>query len=472
MKSHVILRTALAASAFSAVVVGLHAQAGTDEVSQLREQIRLLDQKLRVIERKTEIKDEEAATASKAAAKVTVNDKGFTIASGDGANTLRLRGLVQADGRAFFDDDPALTNNNTFLVRRARIIFEGTFSKNVSFLLVPEFAGSAPTLVDAFVNYSLKPSLQFRIGRFREPVGLEQLQSDSVAFFTERSVVSQLVPNRDIGFQVHGDILGGTVNYAVGIFNGVPDGSNNGAVTGTTVNADSDNDKDIAARIFAQPFKNNADSAFKGLGIGIGGSYGNQNPASGLPSYRTDPQQTAFAYRTTTIIDGKTWRLSPQANYYSGPLGLQAEYAISTINARPAANSPKVEVQNKAWQFSAGYVLTGEDSSYTGVTPKTNFDLAAGTWGAFEVVGRFDQLSIDDSAFEPNPTQALSLADPAANPSDFKTFGLGGNWYLTKTLRASLNYFHTEFSNNVPVPTRPVLRNDENALIVRVQVAF
>ena len=473
MKSiQTIFRSGLTASALLAAASGLHAQSGADEVQQLREQIRLLDQKLRVLERKTEIKDEEAATAAKSAAKLTVNDKGFTVASGDGANTLRLRGLIQADARGFFNDDPALTNNSTFLIRRARLIFEGTFNKNISFLLVPEFAGSSPTLVDAYVNYALKPSLQFRIGRFREPVGLEQLQSDSVAFFVERSVVSQVLPNRDIGFQVHGDVLGGRLNYAVGIFNGVPDGANNGAVTGTTVNADSDNAKDIAARVFAQPFKNNADSAFKGLGVGIGASHGRAKPVSGLAGYRTDGQQTAFTYRANTFIDGKTTRISPQANFYSGPLGLQAEYAISTINARPGANLPKVEVKNKAWQFSAGYVLTGEDSTYAGVTPKTNFDLAAGTWGAFEVVGRYDQISFDDAVFAPNPTQALSLADPAANPSEIKTFGLGLNWYLTKALRASFDYFHGEFSNNVETPSRPVLRNDENVLITRVQVAF
>jgi phosphate-selective porin OprO and OprP len=467
-----ILRSGLAASAFITAATALQAQAGTDEVQQLREQIRALDQKLRVLESKTEIKDEETATAAKAAAKLTATDKGFTIASGDGANTLRLRALIQADARAFFNDDPALTNNNTFLLRRARLIFEGTFNKNVSFLLVPEFAGGSPSIVDAYVNYALKPSLQFRIGRFREPVGLEQLQSDAVAFFTERSIVSQLLPNRDLGVQVGGDLRNGTLSYAVGIFNGVPDGSNNGAVSGTTVNADSDNAKDVAGRVFAQPFKNNADSALKGLGFGVGASYGREKPASGLASYRTDAQQTAFAYRTTTIIDGKTTRISPQANFYSGPLGLQAEYALSTINARPGANLPKVEATNKAWQFSAGYVLTGEDSGYTGVVPKTNFDLAAGTWGAFEVVGRYDQLSLDDAVFAPNPTAALSLADPAANPSDIKTFGLGLNWYLTKTLRATFNYFHTEFSNNVETPTRPVLRKDENALITRVQVSF
>jgi phosphate-selective porin OprO/OprP len=466
-----IFRSRIAALAIIATANGLQAQAGADDVQQLREQIRLLDQKLRVLERKTEIKEEDAATAAKSSAKLTVNDKGFTLASGDGANTLRLRGLIQADARAFFNDDPGLTNNNTFLIRRARLIFEAAFNKNVSFLLVPEFAGSSPTLVDAYVNYALKPTLQFRIGRFREPVGLEQLQSDSVAFFVERSVVSQVLPNRDLGFQVHGDLFGGTLNYAVGVFNGVPDGANNGAVAGTTVNADSDNAKDIAARVFAQPFKNNADSAFKGLGVGLGASYGRQKPASGLAGYRTDGQQTAFSYRATTFIDGKTTRISPQANFYSGPFGAQAEYALSIINARPGVTLPKVEVKNKAWQVSAGYVLTGEDSTYTGVTPKTNFDLAAGTWGAFEIVGRYDQISFDDAVFAPNPTQALSLADPAANPSDIKTIGFGLNWYLTKALRASVDYFQGEFSN-VPSPTRPVLREDENALITRVQVAF
>jgi phosphate-selective porin OprO and OprP len=459
------------------------------EIASLRALISELDQKLRVLERKQELKDEETANASKAAAKITANDRGFTIASADGAHSLRLRGLVQADSRWFFGDDPALTNNDAFVLRRARLTFEGQFAKNTTFVVTPELAGSSPTLLDAYVNYAFKPALQLRAGRFKTPVGLEQLQSDANAFFTERSVASQLVPNRDVGLQLGGDVFNSTVNYAVGIFDGVSDGANNGAV----VNSDADNRKDLAARVWFAPFKNDdVGSPLKGLGFGLGVSTGRQKPAAGLTSYRSDGQQTIFAYRTQSItapvapasatnysavIDGDVWRISPQASWYHGPFGVLAEYARSTINVRPnfpatLAGSPKVELTNDAWQLAAGYVLTGENASYTGVQPANNFSPAEDTWGALEIVARVGQFDFDDAGFITPGFGYAPLADPAANPTKLTTYGIGLNWYPAKALRASLNYFRTTFDNNVPVPTRPVLRNDESAVITRLQVSF
>ncbi len=471
-----------------------------DELRALREQIRLLDEKVRsleakqaqhadsaaiekkllVIERRQEISDERLA----------VTDKGITLSSADGANFLRLRGLVQADARAFFNDDPALTNNSTFLLRRARLIFEGTFNKNTSFLVTPEFAGSAPTIVDAYANFALSPSFQVRAGRFKEPVGLEQLQSDSAALFIERSLASQLVPNRDLGVQLGGDLLNGTLAYAAGIFDGVPDGSNNGAVTGTTVNADSDKDKDLAVRLFALPFKNDVASPLRGLGFGLAASTGREKPASGLAAYRTAGQQTFFSFRTqsaaaasktnyTAVPDGTTWRLSPQAYYYYGPFGILGEYAVSTVNVRPNfpttfVGSPKVELKNTAWQLAVGYVLTGEDATYTGVVPKADFDWASGSWGAWEIVARYESLDLDDKAFGSPGAGYASLADKNNNASKVSGFDLGLNWFLSKTVRASLNYYHSNFgltAGAVPT-TRALLNNDESALVTRLQIAF
>src|SRR5204863_109416 len=105
-----------------------------------------------------------------------------------------------------------------------------------------------------------------------------------------------------------------------------------------------------------------------------------------------------------TVVDGTTWRLSPQAYFYRGPFGLLGEYALSTVSVRPNfpasfAGSPKVDLTNTAWQLAAGYVLTGEDAAYTGLVPKTNFDWTEGTWGAWEIVARYESLDIDDAAF-------------------------------------------------------------------------
>lgn len=470
------LRTVLAAVALFTGVNALRAQSSSDDIAALREQIRQLDQKLRVLERKQEVKDEDAAAAAKTAAKVSVTDKGVTLASGDGANSLRIRGLVQGDSRWFFDSD--INNNDTFLIRRARIILEGTFSKIFQYQLVPEFGGTTGngslTLLDANITVALKPEFQVKVGRFREPVGLEQLQSDAVAFFAERSVVSQFVPNRDIGVQIGGDLLGGTLSYAAGVFDGVPDGASN------ATNSDFNNKKDFAARLFAQPFKNDHDSPLAGLGFGIAGSIGKQNGASGglTGGYKTGGQETFFKFRTAvagdpttfdTVAKGDVTRISPQANYYVGPFGIEAEYVVSSVDVVNGTN--KQSLHNQAWQVAAGYVLTGEKAGYTGVVPNTNLDLSAGTWGAFEVVARVSGVDIDDNAFKGG---SLSPASKNNSAEGLTSYDVGLNWYLSKTVRASFDYFHTQFDlvpGATPAKTA-VIAKDENALVTRLQLTF
>ena len=67
--------------------------------------------------------------------------------------------------------------------------------------------------------------------------------------FNERSLVTDLVPNRDVGLQFWGDIDGGVLSYAAGIFNGVGDAQNSS-------NSAFENEVEFAGRLFAQPFKN------------------------------------------------------------------------------------------------------------------------------------------------------------------------------------------------------------------------
>lgn len=461
MKRFLSLRVALAATALTPLA-SLRAQSGDRaELQALREQVQQLEQQLRVLARQVELKDEAAAAAAPTTPKITINDKGFTLASADGANSIRLRGLVQLDARQFFDDAPGV-NNNAFVLRRARLITEGLFAKNYGFQFVTEFGGGSVSILDANLTVGLTKWAQLRIGKFKVPVGLEQLQSDSWTFFNERSIVSNLVPNRDLGVQLSGDVLDGRLNYTVGVFNGVGDG-------GSTTNTDFDEEKDVAARLFATPFRNEAGSVLQGLGFGVAASLGREKTASARTAgYRTDGQQTFFSYNAAVVADGQIWRVSPQLDYRLGSFGLLSEYVLSTINVRSAAGAPKAELQNKAWQVAAGYVLTGEDSNPLGVVPRTNFDLSAGTWGAFEVVGRYANLKLDDLTF---PT----FASAASSANEATSFGVGLNWYLGKATMLKIDYYQTDFGFAPGAPavsTAPVLRQDEKAFITRFQLTF
>ena len=87
-------------------------------------------------------------------------------------------------------------------------------------------------------------------------MGYELLISDAYLIFPERSVVSLLVPNRDVGFQAQGDLAGGKFTYAGGIFNGnPPDGTN--AIT----DVDNNNGKDLAGRVVVMPFRSSKSRA-------------------------------------------------------------------------------------------------------------------------------------------------------------------------------------------------------------------
>lgn len=451
------------ARALLALPLAFSAVRGADatDLQALRDQIRALEQKLLVLERKQELKDEAAAAAAPSTPKITVNDKGVTLASADGANSLRLRGLVQLDSRTFFGDGAGLTNN-AFVLRRARLITEGQFAKNTSFQLVSEFGGSSVSILDANLNIALSKALQFRLGKFKSPIGLEQLQSDSWTFFNERSIASNLVPNRDLGIQAWGELAEGRVGYAAGVFNGVADAA-------SSTNTDFDNEKDFVARVTFTPFRNDAGSALQGLTFGVAGSVGREKGTAGRASgYRTDGQQTFFSYLSSVVADGRNWRVSPQLDYRNGSFGLLGEYVVSTVNVRPNATGAKAELQNQAWQLAAGYVLTGEDSSYNGVVPRTNFNLSAGTWGAFEVAGRVARVDVDAAAFP-------LFTSPASSASQAISTGVGLNWYLSKAVVLKLDYYQTDFdfaAGAPAVPTAPVLRQDEKAFIARFQLGF
>jgi phosphate-selective porin OprO and OprP len=445
-----------------------------DEIKALREQIQALDQKVRILERQRELDTEVTETKSKDVPRIVAGASGLSVSTADTNFVFQLRGLLQVDNRTFFRDG-GIQGNDGFLLRRARPIFQGTLFRDFDFLFVPDFGGSSVQIFDAYLNYRYAPWLQLRAGKFKPPVGLEQLQSDPCTSFNERALPTALIPGRDIGFQLWGDIADGRLSYAVGVFNGVGDARNSS-------NADFEDHREVAARLFVQPFKKSDTTALKGLGFGIGGTWGNvSSNATGLSAttggtlsgYVTDGQQQFFAYNPTNgnvAANGTHWRLSPQAYYYWGPFGLLGEYVIS--HQRVTKGAASADLQHTAWQISAGWVLTGEDASYNGVIPRKNFDPRAGTWGAFQLVGRYAQLDIDDDTFP-------VYANPLASASEAQAWSVGLNWYLNRNLRLNTSFSRTTFdgggnATGGAATTAPniVARQPEEVVFTRVQLAF
>jgi phosphate-selective porin OprO and OprP len=377
---------------------------------------------------------------------ISAGKGGFLLTSPDGDFVLKIRGYIQSDGRFFLQDQPSAID--TFTLRRVRPVFEGVIYKIFAFKLMPDFGGGQTVIQDAYMDAMFHPAFNVRFGKEKGPVGMERLQSARDIVFVERSLATNLVPNRDIGIHVYGNLAGDKVTYDAAVQNGVVDGGSN--------DADSGSSKDAVARIVFRPIK--------GLTVGIGGSTGQPEGTllvPQLPNYKTSGQQTFFKYRlgltldTTTIADGDRTRYSPQATYYHGPVGILAEYVVSSQKVRFGLNS--TDIRNKAWNITVQGALTGEPEGFTGLSPKNPFDVSAGHWGAFEVAARYDELDIDNDAFP-------IFADPLSSATKAKNWTVGLNWYFNKNFKWVFNYDQTDFEGgNLPT---------EKLFLTRFQVAF
>jgi phosphate-selective porin OprO/OprP len=432
---------------------------------------------VKILERKGELAEEAAAEKAKTTPILTAGADGFGFSSADKDFSLRLRGVVQADSRTFFDDG-GIVGNDGLLLRKARPIIEAKVYRDFDFLFRADFGGSTVQVLDAYANYRYKPELQLRVGKMKSPVGLELLQGDTDFTFNERALATSLVPNRDVGAQFHGEVFEGRLNYAAGIFNGVGDNR-------SSANADFEDDKEFAGRLFAHPFKKTSINALQGLGFGVGGSYGSvQSPSTTalpsttggtLPGYSTDGQQQFFAYNPTggavVLASGEHWRVSPQFYYYWGPFGLMGEYAISNQKVDRTVGgvtTDSARLGHKAWEVTASWVLTGEDATYKSVVPRRPFSPANGGWGAWQLVARYASLDVDDAAFP-------LFSDPAISATEADSWSVGLNWFLNKNVRFVTSFSRTTFKGGGgPGTTAPsiVTRQPENVLFTRVQLAF
>src|SRR5690606_38675057 len=106
-----------------------------------------LDQRLRILERRLELQEEERVASAKAAPKITIDQKGAAFQSGDGNYELKLRALLQGDARVFLGDP---RQNDTFLLRTARPTLEGSLGTLLAYRFTPEFAGDSASIVDAY----------------------------------------------------------------------------------------------------------------------------------------------------------------------------------------------------------------------------------------------------------------------------------------------------------------------------------
>jgi phosphate-selective porin OprO/OprP len=390
--------------------------------------------------------------------KVSAGQEGFWLRSADGAFALHVGGYIQADSRSFIGDS-AVPLTNVFLLRRIRPLFEGTVFKYFDFRILPDWGGSTAVIQDAYVVARASQGFRLQAGKFKGPVGLERLQSAQDILFVERAFPTAIAANRELGFELTGDLGGGLVHYDAGIFDG--------AVDGGSVDTDTGDNKDGEGRLYFTPFIGSGIGFLEGLSLGAGGTIGREHgtaTASALASYRTPGQNVFFSYRSngtaagTAVANGRRWRVSPQAYWHVGPLGLLGEWIKSSQLVTRGATT--ATIGSTAWQTVGSFALTGEAASFTGIKPKRPVDQKGGI-GAVELVARYSELEVGDEAFP-------AFADRTKSAQKAKEWAVGLNWYPERRIKIAVNYGQTSFEGGAATGNR----EDEKALLTRFQVAF
>lgn len=373
------------------------------------------------------------------------------LRSADGDVQVTLGGRLHVDYDAVEDGARTLTGTplvDRFLVRRARLELGGTFFKWIDLSVEAEVTNN-PALNDGFLDLRFAPEAALRVGQFKQPFSLEELTSDNLIDFVERSVVNELAPSRDVGAMLWGNLLGGVVSYGVSASNG----------TGLNT-ADNNDAKDLNGRLVLAPFKTTGLAWLKGLQVAGDVTWGDEGTlatAQGRTMARTSNRFVFFAAQPAR---GNRTRWGTDLLWVAGPASLKFEYDRQTNQRKRLATTggDLDDVTATGWYAAATYVLTGEDKAASGlVVPRRLFIPENGRMGpgAWEVALRWAELAFDSDDpvdfFDGNIANGITGGRRTAeNGVEALTVGL--NWYLNARLRYTLNWTEYWYDNPLGTP--------------------
>jgi len=411
---------------------------------------------------------------------VDISEKGMIFRSKDNHHLIRLGGLLQLDDRQFVD--PGTNDMSKFLVRRARPYASGYFYDNWEYRFAPEFALSAPnatsyqtTIADAFINFDAMEEIQVQAGKFTVPIGLEMLAPVAFIPFAERSLTSNLIPNRDLGVMTHGLLFSKRLSWAAMVGAGARN---------DTVQSGLDYGTGPVGyfRLFYQPFRDelSVPEELQGFHLGVGGSIGWQtNIESVLSSnlfqnYSTDGGNTFLAFPNGLMVQGEVWRISPQLYYNYDSFSVLGEFTaeqqgVSTGGVIGSSGGGNTNYQTTAWNVELNWVMTGELNSLGGIVPNHPLDFSNGDIGAWELSFRYDGLAAGANMFRPVNQGGLGIS-ATSNATGVNGASVALNWYPNRIIRLGVTVEYNAFTGGGAPNT--VVGNNELGFITRLQLFY
>ncbi|MBT3221474.1 MAG: hypothetical protein HN348_20525, partial [Proteobacteria bacterium] len=388
---------------------------------------------------------------------------------------LKIRGNIHQDLRLFQGQEPG--SPASIDIRRARVDLQGRLYRVFTFRLQPELAGN-PYIRNAWFDIEAFSWLHLRLGQMKVPFSSSWLTRDNNLDFIERGSSSPIYPFFDRGLIVWGDIGQGSLFYNVGVFTGV-------GVDRDVKSGDIDDSKDIAGRLFIQPFVTTDAKPAKGLIFVVEGTWGamsvptsryelgglrGANYEAALWKWRTE-QEIGSDGRVSDVVAAtvsRRYRWGVEAHYLLGPWALSAEYlelhylGIAPHHDLYVGSSRKVhellfEQDGAMRSFSVftSLFLTGEHKQLTNggwKTAKPKNNLGRGGAGAVEVLLRYSRNWADKELFE-----SVSVPGYDALPEDISGAPPGAENSVTVSVLSGAHNVH-ELSAGLSWTINPMVR--------------
>lgn len=470
-----LLATAGAASAQTAPPAS--ADEAAARIAALEAQLLTLQQQVADLKAATaaSLKDVRAAQS---ATTVSIAGAKPTIASGDGAYSATLHGVMQLDTAHYFQDKglPAVLGNardlnNGTNFRRARLGVDGKFAKNFDYSILLDFGGAgtdgAGQLQELFVQYNYAP-FKIRVGAYAPNLGLEDAASTNGSLFAERPSSAEAA--RGLAGADRRIALQGQVVQERWILSG--------AITGAKAGDGQTFDEQLGylGRFAFIPAKGLDWLIHVGANASVVATPAQTTALTGAyavtiqdrPELRVDGQQLV----STGAIDAKG------ARHYGLELAAQKkslliqgeyfDYKIDRRNAAAGVSDPKFT----GWYVEGGWVLTGEARRYNAANFAFDapaianpFDPKAGKWGALELAARYSVLDL-------NHHDNATLAADRVRGGEQTIWTVGLNWFPNSVTKFSLDYLDVDIDRKDPAGGLSPLSQSYQAVNLRSQFAF
>lgn len=373
------------------------------------------------------------------AVEVAVGSNGLDV-EGDNGFSMRLGGRMHADG-SYSSNDNLLRRGtaNEFEavsgteIRRGRLALRGTAYRDFDYIIEADFGGDKVSVKDLFINYTGFDPLEITIGNQKHAMSMEIQESSNDIMFNERSLLAALTtPHFDRAIGLNLKSSGNDWSLQGGIYGDNMSSSGGGR------------DEGFGWGVRGTIAPINADGKVLHLGANFG--HREANEINSL----SNGKSTAFRYEITNMSDLYLADTGALTNFESvslgileaaamvGPLSFQSEYGKAEVEQ---VRVPDLEFD--AWYVQMGLSLTGESRSYRGsdgefkrLRQSRIFDPAAGTWGAWELAFRLDQIDLEDGIVMGGQQRRASL---------------NLNGYLNNNVRVLLGYSRAYDVENSPL---------------------